>query len=165
MHLSCRPGSLCGVGGRQTVTDYRFLQIYRLKKRGMDLLYKDLTEQIIGAAFHVHNAIGHGHREVVYQRALGEALRSRGLQVVEQFTVPIIFNLTKVGTALVDFCVNDCVLVEIKSLEHFRTADFRQLNGYLKWSGKQLGLLMTFGAHGVKVKRVANIDGYETFNL
>ncbi|NBS41281.1 GxxExxY protein [bacterium] len=120
--------------------------------------HADVTEQIIGAAFRVHNAIGSGHREAVYQKALASEMRTRGLDVSEQMVVPIFYQEEQVGVARVDYCVNMKVVVEIKSTEHFKIQDFRQLNGYLKALDMQIGLLVAFGHNRVKVKRVANLS-------
>ena len=124
---------------------------------GMELLHVGVTEEIIGAAFRVHNVLGGGHREVVYQRGLAKELQARGLAVEEQFPVPVDYLGETIAETRVDFCVNKLVLVELKAADCFRAQDFRQLNGYLIASGLQIGLLIVFAKDIVKIKRVANI--------
>jgi GxxExxY protein len=65
--------------------------------------FGDLTEKIIGAAFRVHNTLGNGFQEVIYQRALDIEFRNLGLDYAREFEMPIFYLNEQIGTRRVDF--------------------------------------------------------------
>lgn len=93
----------------------------------MELKYKDITEKIIGASFDVHNFLGNGFQEVIYQRALAYELSRRGLDFVREIEQPIYYKEINepIGTRRADFLVSGKILVELKaiiSMEDVHTA-------------------------------------------
>ncbi|MFH1252886.1 MAG: GxxExxY protein [Candidatus Uhrbacteria bacterium] len=86
--------------------------VERLIRRN-DLLYNDLSFQIVGAVFTVFNKLGPGHREKIYQRALAEELRIRGIKFKEQFYFAVKYNGKIVGKNYFDFLIEDCVILEL----------------------------------------------------
>ena len=60
-----------------------------------DFKYGDLTEKIIGAAFRVHNTLGNGFQEVIYQRALEIEFRNMGLNYAREFEMPKMYTLRR----------------------------------------------------------------------
>ena len=117
------------------------------------LLYGDLTEKIIGAAFDVHNALGKGLSEKVYENALVVRLKELGITAEQQKVLPVLFSEQKVGEQVVDVLVEDRVIVETKAVEHLMKSHESQLLGYLKNTRYRLGLLINFGAR-VEFKRL-----------
>lgn len=69
-------------------------------KNHIDLVYPELCYKVVGILFSVHNELGHGHAEKVYQRAVAVSLRKMGLSFVEQLHVPTLYQGEKVGTHL-----------------------------------------------------------------
>lgn len=122
-------------------------------KTNEPLLYGELTEKIIGAAFDVHNALGKGLSEKVYENALAVKLQELGLTAEHQKVVPVYFSNQKVGEQIVDLLVDDRVIVETKAVDRLMKSHEAQLLGYLKNTRYQLGLLINFGAR-VEFKRL-----------
>lgn len=121
-----------------------------------DLIYPELSYQVIGCAFDVFNEIGGGLKEVYYQRALKIAFTSKGLRFQEQVYFPVTFTNIVVGRNFFDFFVEDKIVVEIKSLARFTKANYDQVLNYLDISKIKLALLINFGSEEVRCKRVVN---------
>ncbi len=119
------------------------------------LLFGDLTEMIIGAAFDVHNTLGPNLSESVYKNALVIQLRLMGLLVETEKEVPLKFADVEVGIQRVDVLVEKKILVETKAIRKIHPDHPRKLLGTLKNTGYQLGLVINFGG-SVRVKRVIN---------
>jgi GxxExxY protein len=120
----------------------------------VEFLHKDITEQIIGAAFEVHRQLGYGFLEKVYQRAIKVELESRGLKVVIESEIDVWYKGVKVGHYEADLFVNDAVIVELKIAKEYQTADEAQLLNELKATGIKVGLLINFGRTKVEFKRL-----------
>lgn len=116
------------------------------------LLYGDLTQKIIDAAFDVHHTLGTGLSEKVYQNALTVKLQELGLTAEHQKLVPVYLSNQKVGEQIVDLLVDDRVIVETKAVDRLMKSHEAQLMGYLKDTRFQLGILINFGAQ-VQFKR------------
>ena len=76
----------------------------------------DLTYQIIGCAMRVHNTLGNGFQEVIYQRCLAIEMGKAGLDFGREVEQPIYYNGIQVGTRRADFVVASRVAVELKAL-------------------------------------------------
>ena len=111
-----------------------------------------LTETIIGCAFKVHNALGAGFLEKVYENALAIALRKQGLRVVQQESIRVYYEGEVVGDYCADLWVEDQVLVEVKAVEALNKAHEVQLVTSLVATRLDVGLLINFG-QSVQVKR------------
>jgi GxxExxY protein len=119
----------------------------------MDLLHKDLTEQIIGAAFEVHNTLGYGFLEKVYQKAMQVELCARGLKAEIESEIRVTYKGVEVGFYKADLFVNECVIVELKIAKTYNAEDEPQLLNELKATGIKVGLLINFGKTKVQFKR------------
>ncbi len=111
-----------------------------------------LTEKIIGAAFKVHNELGFGFREKVYQRALLYEIRKLGFEVEEEYWLDIYYDGKVIAKHRADLFVENKLLVELKSLLDLSKADEVQLVNYLNAAKVEIGLLINFG-QSVQVKR------------
>lgn len=118
-----------------------------------DLLFGDISEKIIGAAFEVHNALGRGLSEKTYENALALRLQQLNLKVDQQKCLPVVFEGQKVGEQVVDLLVQDCVIVELKAVRTLLRSHETRILGYLKNTNYQLGLLINFGDR-VEIKRL-----------
>jgi len=116
-------------------------------------LFKDLTREVIGAAFDVHNALGCGLLEKVYENALVCELESRGKTVETQKEYPVTYRHRNVGIYYADLVVDDKVIVEVKAVESLSDAHRAQLINYLKISGLRVGLLLNFAKPRLEYKR------------
>jgi GxxExxY protein len=120
----------------------------------VELLHKDLTEQIIGAAFEVHRHLGYGFLENVYQKAMKVELALRGIKVELESKIEVVYKSNNVGVYEADLFVNDAVIVEIKIAKEYQCADEAQLLNELKATGIKVGLLINFGRRQVDFKRM-----------
>ena len=114
---------------------------------------KELTQGIIGAAFEVHNILGNGFLEKVYQNALAKELELRGYQVGVEIKIPVFYKDEPVGDYYADILVNERIIVELKAVSDLTSQHEAQLLNYLKATGHKVGLLLNFGTNRVQIKR------------
>lgn len=105
----------------------------------------ELTYKIRGAIFDVHNELGPGLLENVYEAALQYELNELGLKTETQVGIPVNYKdiMLDIGFRL-DLLVEDEIIVEIKSIESIHAVHRKQLHTYLKLTEKQIGLLVNF---------------------
>ena len=111
-----------------------------------------LTEKILGCAFKVANALGHGFLEKVYENALAHELRKAGLEVRQQWALEVHYDGVLVGEFQVDLLVQGEVLVELKAVSDLQQAHAAQCLNYLRASGMPRCLLLNFG-RSLQVRR------------
>ena len=120
-----------------------------------DATGNDLTYRIIGAAMTVHNQLGPGYKEEVYERALAVELAKCQIPAQAQFPVEVHYDGTPVALFYLDLLVDQTVVVEVKALSHQLTDDERaQVINYLKATGAPVGLLFNFGRRRLEYKRI-----------
>ena len=118
-----------------------------------------ISGTIVYAAFHIHSALGPGLLESVYEAVLARELEKRGLQVERQKPVPIVFDGLRFDEGFrADLIVENCVVVELKSVEEIARVHSKQLLTYLRLLDCRLGLLINFGAPVIKdgIRRIMN---------
>ncbi len=115
--------------------------------------YSELTEKVIGCAYHVYNKMGFGFLEGVYEKCMLIELRKAGLNAESQKPITVYYEDEIVGEFVSDIIVNDAVIVELKSLRRIIKAHEVQLVNYLVATGKPVGLILNFGERRVEVKR------------
>jgi len=122
----------------------------------MELKYSDITEKIIGASFDVHNELGNGFQEVIYQRALAWEMSQRDLTFARELEMDIFYkNLPEpIGRRRADFVVEDKVLVELKAVKAIEDVHLAQTLNYLKAYRLSVGLLINFGGKSLIFKRL-----------
>ncbi len=118
------------------------------------LLHRATTETIIGAAFEVHQELGYGFLERVYQRALQVELIRRGVAAEIERRIQVQYKGVVVGDYDADLIAADSVAVEIKVNPHYDKRDEAQLLNELKATGLKVGLLINFGRNKVEYKRL-----------
>ena len=123
---------------------------------------KDLNSisgTIVDAAFHIHRTLGPGLLESVYEVVLAHELEKRGLKVERQKPVAIEFQGLRFDEGFrADLIVENCVIVELKSVEELSRVHSKQLLTYLRLLDYRLGLLINFGAPVIKegIRRIVN---------
>lgn len=120
-----------------------------------DILYKEESFNIVGAAMEVHRIIGCGFTEPIYQEALEEEFKLRGIPYQREK----VLHVTYKGKTLSkdfrpDFICYDSIIVELKAVDDFVDEHYSQVYNYLKATGLQLGLLINFGKKSLYHKRV-----------
>lgn len=110
-----------------------------------------LIYEAIGASFEVYNAFGPGLLESVYEKALIQELKLRGLKVASQVPVDLVYKGVSVGADLrLDVIVEDTLIIELKSVETLAPVHFKQVRTYMKLLGKPAGLLLNFDVSDFK---------------
>ena len=118
-----------------------------------------IAKQIVDAAFQVHQKLGPGLLETVYEMVLGYELEKRGYSIQRQKAIPIKYDklVFEVGFRA-DIIVEDTVIIELKSVESIQPVHKKQLLTYLRLTDKKLGLLINFGSALIKdgIFRIVN---------
>ena len=118
--------------------------------------YSDLTQKIIGCAMKVHNELGNGFQEVIYQRALAEEMRAANIDFIRELPISILYKGKDIGERRADFIVGGKVMVELKALTKIENVHFAQAINYLEAYNIEIGLLINFGAKSLEFRRFAN---------
>ena len=114
--------------------------------------HHEVTEKIIGAAYKVHNILGYGFLEKVYQNSLIIELRKSGFSVEDEKPIIVYYQGEIVGKYIADIIVDNKVLLEIKAIKELSEFHEAQIVNYLKATRIEVGLLINFG-RSVNVKR------------
>ncbi len=121
-----------------------------------DIIFKELSFAIIGAAMEVHNVLGPGFLEKVYQKALAHELTLRGIPFEEYKRLTVRYKGVVVGDYEADFVVDDKIILEIKSVVNLHPKHEVQTLNYLTATCFKLGLVINFGEKRLHSKRVVN---------
>ena len=112
----------------------------------------ELTERIIGCAYRVHKELGAGFLEKVYENALRIELKDSGIEVNQQYPIPVNYHGQVVGDFYADMIAEDKVIIELKAVQKLAIEHEVQLVNYLAATGIDNGLLINFGS-SVEIKR------------
>ena len=115
-----------------------------------------LTHRIIGCAMKVHNTLGNGFQEVIYQRALAIEFGKQGLTFLREMWMVIYYDEIEIGTRRVDFFVEEKVMVELKAVEKLEPVHKHQAINYCEAYNIADGLLINFGGLSLEFNRVFN---------
>lgn len=124
----------------------------------------ELTYKIIGCAMKVHNTIGNGFQEVIYQRCLAIELEKAGLSFTREQEHIIYYEGVDVGTRRADFVVENEIVIELKALISLEDVHLAQAKNYVVAYDFPCGLLINFGAASLQYKLVFN-PKYNSENL
>ena len=123
-----------------------------------ELIYKQLSFAIIGAAMEVHNILGSGFLETVHQAAVEKELSLRGILFERKVKLPVSYKGELIGEYEADLVVDGKFVVEIKSVSRLNAAHEAQAIHYLTATGLQLALLINFGASSLEFRRVVKTE-------
>jgi GxxExxY protein len=121
----------------------------------VNLLHRELTGQIIEAACEVHNTLGCGLLEKLYENGLVWELGLRGLKVSAQREFQVVYKRKELGLYYADLAVEDKVIVEVKAADELNDIHRAQLMNYLRITGLRVGLLMNFARPRLQYERYA----------
>ena len=124
-----------------------------------DLVYPELSYEIIGCAYEVINTLGGGHPEKVYQKALAIEFSNKKIAFKEQVYAPLYYDDKIIEKSFLDFVIEEKVVVEIKKETRFSKGNIDQVNRYLKATDLKLALLINFSKDDIVFKRLVNITG------
>lgn len=118
--------------------------------------YSEYTSKIIGCAMEVHNALGNGFQEVIYQRALEYEMKLQNIYFAREFEMDIFYKEQLLGTRRVDFLVENKISVELKALTKIEPVHLAQAMNYLEAYNLEIGLLINFGNTKLEFHRFEN---------
>ena len=121
-----------------------------------DLIFPELSYEIVGAAFEVFNSIGWGFSEKHYQKALWEELKNRNIDLKKEVYIPLKYKNANIGRYFADFIVDGKILLELKVVSRLGYVHAKQVLEYLQSASLKLGILLYFTRDGVKYRRVIN---------
>ena len=116
----------------------------------------ELTYKIIGCAMKVHNTMGPGFQEKIYQRCLAIELRNEGVSFARELSQSLYYGEIKVGTRRADFVVDNKVVVELKAVIRLEDAHIAQAKNYTVAYDFPHGLLINFGSKSLEYKLMFN---------
>jgi len=123
-----------------------------------EILYKALSFAIIGAAMEVHNILGPGFLEAVYQAALEKESTLRGIPFQHQVELPVSYKGDIVGVYKADLVIDGKIIVEIKGVSKLNASHQAQALHYLAATGLELAILINFGAGSLEYRRVVKSE-------
>lgn len=115
-----------------------------------------ITHRIIGCAMEVHNTLGNGFQEVIYQRCLSIELNRNSIAHQREVEMPIFYKGNDVGLRRADFLVMEEIMVELKAIIDLEDVHLAQAMNYLEAYNLPTGLLINFGAKSLQFKRIFN---------
>lgn len=116
----------------------------------------ELTYAVIGCALKVHNKLGNGFQEVIYQRCLAIELERSGINFQREVEQDIFYDDIHVGTRRADFVVENRLIVELKALINMEDVHLFQAKNYVIAYHFDKGLLINFGAPSLQYKLIFN---------
>ena len=121
---------------------------------GRDGIHVMETEPIIGCAFAVLNALGHGYHEKPYEEALVVDFRHHEISFDQQARYPILYRDSKVGEYVSDLIVFGKVVVDSKTIDGITGHEVGRMLNYLRVTGLQVGLILNFKYAKLQFRRV-----------
>ena len=140
-------------------TQRRNVAKFQLDNRRSKMTENEIAKVIVDAAYQIHVRLGPGLLESVYETILAYELKKRGLNVVRQVPVPVVYDDLEFEEGFrADLIVEERVIIELKSVEHIQPVHRKQLLTYLRLTDRRLGLLVNFGEALIKdgISRIAN---------
>ncbi len=116
----------------------------------------EMTYKINGCAMKVHNTLGNGFQELIYQRCLVIELNKAGLIFGREVEQKIFYEGVEVGTRRADFIIEHTIVVELKALINLENVHLVQAKNYVVAYDFPIGLLINFGANSLQFKKIFN---------
>lgn len=117
---------------------------------------EEITYKIIGCAMKIHNTLGNGFQEVIYQRCLAIELERAQLGFGRELEQIIYYEGISVGTRRADFIVENSIVVELKAVINLEDVHLAQAKNYVVAYDMATGLLINFGATSLQYKKIFN---------
>jgi len=118
------------------------------------IIYKDLSYRIVGLAIEVHNKLGPGFLEKVYENAMMVLFQRDGVSAKQQASVKVYFEGQEVGDYYADIIVENKIILELKTAEQITEVHKAQILNYLRATGLKLGMILNFAKPGLEYARV-----------
>lgn len=125
-----------------------------MNTNGKDIVYKELSYEIIGLAMEVHRRLGFGFLEKVYENALMVLFEKNEISAQQQVPLRIYFEGKIVGDYIADILVDSKIILELKSVEKIADAHRAQMLNYLRATRLRLGMILNFSKKSLEYKRL-----------
>jgi len=119
-----------------------------------EILFKELSYAIIGAAMEVHRVLGPGFLESVYEAALAYELTLRGIHFEPQKHLPVYYKDQLLGEYIADLVIEGQIILELKAISAISAAHEAQAHHYLAATGLKLAIILNFGTESLQQKRI-----------
>jgi GxxExxY protein len=137
--------------------DIKYFMRKKIKYAPLSDKEEEIAKHIVDSAFQVHNPLGPGLLESVYEVCFCHELESQGLSLKKQVSFPITYKNKKLDSGLrIDILVEDLIICELKAIENLLPIYEAQVLSYLKLTKKRLGFLINFNVEMIKkgIKRI-----------
>jgi len=118
-----------------------------------EIIYEELSFQVISAIFEVHNVLGPGFLEKVYENALVREFSMREIPVESQKEIDVLYKHEEIGKYYADILVDGKIIIELKVVDRLTRLHEAQLLNYLKATGLKVGYLINMAGKRVEYKR------------
>jgi GxxExxY protein len=118
------------------------------------IIYKDLSYKIVELALEVHNELGCGFLEKVYENALMILFGREGISAKQQAPADVYFQNKVVGQYFADILVDNKIILELKTVTAISDVRKAQVLNYLRATGIKLGLILNFAKPSFEYKRM-----------
>ena len=125
----------------------------------MGIIEKDLSYAIMQAAFEVHNSLGPGFPEAIYDEAMARELTRHNIKIERQKKVVVCYKDEPIAEFILDNIVDERVILEYKAVSELARIHEQQALSYLKATGLNLAIVINFGAERVQSSRVVFTKG------
>jgi GxxExxY protein len=119
-----------------------------------EIVYKELSFAVVGAAMEVHRHLGPGFLESVYQAALVQELTARGMRIEQHKRLPVCYKGVPVGEFEADVLVENKIILELKAVDMLHPKHAAQARNYLAATGLDLAIVLNFGSDSMQQQRV-----------
>lgn len=125
-----------------------------MEKKWSELIHPELSYQLMGILFKVHNKLGNMQAERYYQRAVEEELKTQGISFRRELPVDLKYEERIIGKHVVDFVIDSKILLELKTVDYLKPQHLNQVLAYLKDLGLKLGIIANFRKDRLQYRRV-----------
>lgn len=132
------------------------IEANNIKANKKDIVYPELSYQLMGILFKVHNKLGPNYQEKYYQRAIAEELNSQGFKYKREKMVPVRYANKNIDRYFLDFVIEDKIVLEVKVGEFFKRKYLTQVLDYLSATNLKLAILVSFRGEKLFYKRIIN---------
>ena len=123
-------------------------------KEQTEIVEKELSYAVVNAAYEVHNLLGPGFLESIYEEGLAVELSARGHHVEKQVRISVDYKGQKIGEHVLDLVIDKRIILEIKAASDIAPIHKQQALSYLKATGYQIAMVINFGTASVQAARV-----------
>ena len=121
-----------------------------------NIVYPELSYQIMGILFKVHNVLGPTLLEKYYQRAVAKELTEQNISFKREALVRLMYESTPIGNYRLDFIIDEKLILELKANKYTNPSFYKQVVAYLRQTDLQLAILANFRRERLEYKRILN---------